>query len=88
MIVINWRLHISMSALFKKTSISVMEFQKNLEKQRNIIFCCHKRYLCKICIEVQFPVAGAPMVQIHLVLVFLILDPLLRNCRGGTRKGR
>ena len=71
---------------FLKTAISVTQFQKNLEKWKNVIIFCHKRCLCKVCIEMQFPVAGAPMVQMYSVLVFLILDQLLRNCRGGPQK--
>lgn len=71
---------------FLKIAISVIELQKNLEKQRNVIVCCHERCLCKICIEMQFPVRGAPMVQIYSVLVLLILDPLRRNCRGDPKR--
>lgn len=63
---------------FPEADIPVMKLQKNLKKLA--IVCCHKRCLCKVCIKMQLPVVGTPMVQIYSVLV-LILESLLRNCR-------
>lgn len=69
----------SISQHFPEAHIPVTKFQKNFKKLA--VVCCHNRYLCKICIEMQLPVVGTPVVQIYSVL-FLILKSLLRNCRG------
>lgn len=50
------------------------------------MFAVTRCAFAKFFIEMQFPVAGAPMAQIYSVLVFLILDPLLRNTRRGPKK--
>lgn len=64
---------------FTEAEIPITKLQKNFKKLA--IVCYHKRCLCKICIKMQLPVVGTPMVQIYSVLV-LILESLLRNCRG------